>query len=57
MYVCMYVCSRRVLFYLFILQDSPNITDVNKTNTLQNLQTIRAGTNHRDNIQLWGPLQ
>jgi hypothetical protein len=26
-------------------------------NTLQNLHTIRAGTNHRDNLQLWGPLQ
>ena len=45
-----------ILFY-FILQDSPNITDINKTNTLRNLHTIRAGTSHRDNLQLWGPLQ
>ena len=30
---------------------------MNKTNTLQNLHTIRAGTSHRDNLQLWGPLQ
>ena len=45
-------------FYIFfILQDSPNITDMNKTSTLQNLHTIRAGTSHRDNLQLWGPLQ
>jgi hypothetical protein len=47
-----------ILFYfIFILQDSPNITDINKTNTLQNLHTIQAGTSHRDNLQLWGPLQ
>jgi hypothetical protein len=44
-----------ILFYFFILQDSPNITDINKTNTLQNLHTIQAGTSHRDNLQLWGP--
>ena len=50
-----FLCGIYFLFY-FILQDSRNITDINKTNTLQNLHTIRAGTSHRDNLQLWGPL-
>jgi hypothetical protein len=44
-----------IFYFIFILQDSPNITDINKTNTLQNLHTIQAGTSHRDNLQLWGP--
>jgi hypothetical protein len=50
-------CKYYVWFFcVFFLQDSPNITDINKTNTLQNLHTIRAGTSHRDNLQLWDPL-
>ena len=44
-----------ILFYF--TRFAKHITDINKTNTLQNLHTIRAGTNHRDNLQSWGPLQ
>ena len=48
-----FLCGIYFLFY-FILQDSRNITDINKTNTLQNLHTIRAGTITTEIISNYG---
>jgi hypothetical protein len=36
-----FVFNTESVYFIFILQDSPNMTDMNKTNTLQNLHTIQ----------------